>query len=372
MAIVDLIMPKLGESIMEATILKWHKNVGDRIEQDETLLDIATDKVDSEVPSTVDGTVKEILFDVNDVVAVGSVIAKIETAVAVASTPIAPQTPIATAPIVVPVHEQIYQAPITPQPEEIEPPFLGELPYVPQNITTAGAKNNNSFFSPSVLSIANSVGISLSELEKIKGTGEDGRVTKKDILEYVPENSSPLKSTGNNRFLSPLVLNIANSEGISLAELELIEGTGTDGRISKRDVLQYVANKKAGLIPAYATPQTIYSAPPTPTEIVPQPTFISEPVAAPVQAAFVAPSVEPVLMHQQPVVASPIVTVPQPVVTVPQPVVTVPQHEGTVSQREGTVPQHVVTVPQHEVTVPQREGTVPQHVVTVSQREGTV
>src|SRR6188768_331429 len=79
MAVVDLVMPKLGESIMEATILKWHKKPGDPIAQDETVLDIATDKVDSEVPSTAEGTITEILFKENDVVPIGTVIARINT-----------------------------------------------------------------------------------------------------------------------------------------------------------------------------------------------------------------------------------------------------------------------------------------------------
>ena len=82
MAIAELVMPKLGESIMEATILKWHKQVGDRVQLDETVLEIATDKVDSEVPSTVEGIITELLFQVNEVVPIGTVIAKIETGVA--------------------------------------------------------------------------------------------------------------------------------------------------------------------------------------------------------------------------------------------------------------------------------------------------
>src|SRR5271154_644638 len=82
MALVDLVMPKLGESIMEATILKWHKQPGDAVMQDETILEIATDKVDSEVPSTTEGVLEEILFNVNDVVPIGTVIAKIRTNVA--------------------------------------------------------------------------------------------------------------------------------------------------------------------------------------------------------------------------------------------------------------------------------------------------
>src|SRR4030095_17006888 len=79
MAIIDLVMPKLGESITEATILKWHKNPGDAVKMDETVLDIATDKVDSEVPSTADGIIESILYRINDVVPVGSVIARIKT-----------------------------------------------------------------------------------------------------------------------------------------------------------------------------------------------------------------------------------------------------------------------------------------------------
>ena len=86
MALVDLVMPKMGESIMEATILRWHKQPGDFIKQDETLMDIATDKVDSEVPSTTEGVLEEALFNENDVVPVGAVIARIRTGQEAAAT----------------------------------------------------------------------------------------------------------------------------------------------------------------------------------------------------------------------------------------------------------------------------------------------
>src|SRR6476660_2817075 len=85
MAIVDLVMPKMGESIMEATVLKWHKKPGDSVKMDETVLEIATDKVDSEVPSTAEGTITEILFNENDVVPVGTVIARVDSSGASAS-----------------------------------------------------------------------------------------------------------------------------------------------------------------------------------------------------------------------------------------------------------------------------------------------
>jgi 2-oxoglutarate dehydrogenase E2 component (dihydrolipoamide succinyltransferase) len=175
MALVDLIMPKLGESIMEATILKWTKKVGDTIKQDETLLEIATDKVDSEVPSTAEGIVAEILYNENDVVPIGAVIARIETDV---NEPAGINEPSRQSPEV--------ESKTTDNEDEN---LAAEVPYVPQpstqNMSSDG--NNNGFFSPLVLNIAKSEGIPLSELEKITGTGNEGRVTKKDILQYVAD-----------------------------------------------------------------------------------------------------------------------------------------------------------------------------------------
>ena len=161
MAIVDLVMPKLGESIMEATILKWLKQPGDKVAQDETVLEIATDKVDSEVPSTTAGVIEEVLFNVNEVVPIGTVIARIRTETAVSS--------------VEPPREKPQQAMVinTPTPTASTTP------------TNAGLAGVNKFYSPLVLNIAASEGIALSELETIPGTGNEGRVTKKDILDYV-------------------------------------------------------------------------------------------------------------------------------------------------------------------------------------------
>src|SRR6186713_3341776 len=106
MATVDLVMPKMGESIMEATILKWHKKPGDAVKMDETVLEIATDKVDSEVPSTAAGTIAELLFNVNDVVPVGAAIARIETEATVSvSQPESPKEPVETKPAPVAVEE---------------------------------------------------------------------------------------------------------------------------------------------------------------------------------------------------------------------------------------------------------------------------
>jgi 2-oxoglutarate dehydrogenase E2 component (dihydrolipoamide succinyltransferase) len=177
MATVDLVMPKLGESIMEATILKWHKNPGDTVAMDETVLEIATDKVDSEVPSTAAGVLSEILFNVNDVVPIGTVIARIKTGA---------EEPVTSRPTPVQPKIEIRQ----PQMETVaEVVSSHQTSYKPQTNGTG-----NRFYSPLVLNIAASEGVSMSELENIPGTGNEGRVTKKDILQYVSERRSGTRS----------------------------------------------------------------------------------------------------------------------------------------------------------------------------------
>ncbi|OSZ79421.1 diapophytoene dehydrogenase [Chitinophagaceae bacterium IBVUCB1] len=170
MAVVDLVMPKMGESIMEATVLKWHKKPGDAVKMDETILEIATDKVDSEVPSTAAGTITEILFKENDVVPVGTVIARIDTVGSGAAAP-APQ---AAPPVAAPTPAPVAAAP-TPQPVAAAP--------VAAPVVSSG--DGVRFYSPLVLNIAAKEGIGMAELEAIPGTGAEGRVTKKDILNYV-------------------------------------------------------------------------------------------------------------------------------------------------------------------------------------------
>lgn len=167
MARVDLIMPKMGESIMEATILTWRKKPGDRVELDEPVLDIATDKVDSEVPSPVAGTIVEILFKENDVVAINTPIAIIETE-AGATAAASPATPAAPA-------------------AATEPPFVP----APANTTAATVQSSSErFYSPLVRTIAKEENISQAELDAIPGTGMEGRVTKKDMLAFVAQRKS--------------------------------------------------------------------------------------------------------------------------------------------------------------------------------------
>lgn len=193
MAIVDLVMPKLGESIMEATILKWNKQIGDNIAVDETVLEIATDKVDTEVPAPFAGKLVEICFQVNDVAPIGSVLAKIEVAGEnnmVVNSPVATATPATT----------VEATPTNEQPESI--------PYVPAPpVNTAPQETGNSearFYSPLVLNIAQSEGVSLSDLEKIPGTGSGGRVSKKDILNWVAAKKSGANAPVDSSAAAPV------------------------------------------------------------------------------------------------------------------------------------------------------------------------
>ena len=207
MAKVELVMPKMGESIMEATILNWVKNVGDKLEEDETILEIATDKVDSEIPSPVDGVLVEILRQVNDVVPVGEVIAILETEGEVEASPSvaqqaqAPEPAVQAAPPAATAPVPATPAPVapspTPAPEVAQPgaasPASPAVPYVPATSNGNGSipsNSNGKFYSPLVRSISKKENVSLAELESIQGIGKGGRVTKKDLLQYVSQRTS--------------------------------------------------------------------------------------------------------------------------------------------------------------------------------------
>lgn len=197
MAIVDLVMPKLGESIMEATVLKWHKQPGDPVKMDETVLEIATDKVDSEVPSTAAGVLEEVLYKVNDVVPIGTVIARIRTGAAetVTHTPAPP-----------PEREVVQQAMVV----ETKPSYQPK-PQPPTN------GSGNRFYSPLVLNIAASEGVSMTELEKIAGSGNEGRVTKKDILQYVNDRKSGIIRSTSVPVAESMVVPLSKIESITPA-----------------------------------------------------------------------------------------------------------------------------------------------------------
>ena len=184
MALVELVMPKMGESITEATVLHWLKHPGDKVEQDESLLEVATDKVDTEVPSTHGGTLKEILAKEGDVVKVGKPIAVISTGDEQTTTPAAPTV-------------------------EVETPSTAKQEHV--------------------------------EAAQVLANGANGVFQKSNLR-------------SQSRFYSPLVKNIAREENIDVAELETIAGSGAEGRVTKKDIIAYLENRKLGA--ALATPAT--------------------------------------------------------------------------------------------------------------------
>lgn len=240
MSKVELVMPKMGESIIEATILKWHKKVGDRVEQDETILEIATDKVDSEVPSPVSGVIAELLFEENAVVAVGKVIAFIatETEATAESTPSVP----------------------TPKMDiAVEP--------TPQNGSAMAVKVVQS---------------GVAEAQKIAD------VAVATIAVELP------KASEGGRFYSPLVRTIAKQEGVSVLELDAISGSGEGGRVTKSDILYFVDNKKS-VGTTIATPPTM---PILPAEVASSLAMTAQKIDVPQAATSVSGNVEIIEMDR--------------------------------------------------------------------------
>ncbi|MGB0462446.1 MAG: dihydrolipoamide acetyltransferase family protein [Flavobacteriales bacterium] len=191
MAVIEILLPKMGESVAEATITKFVVNAGEQTEADEPLVEIATDKVDSEVPAPEDGTLVEWLVQEGDVVAVGQAIAKFEIdgdadAAPASASAAATPTPTSAAPAPAPTPAPV-AAPAPAVVEALQAPLAasGPLDQLPARI---GA--NGRFYSPLVRSIAQSEGVTPAELDGIAGSGSEGRVTKKDILAYIASRGS--------------------------------------------------------------------------------------------------------------------------------------------------------------------------------------
>jgi len=199
MAQVELIMPKMGESVNEATIIKWLKNEGDKIALDEPVLEIATDKVDSEIPSPFEGFLARKLFQEGEVVQVGKAVALISTEATASATP-------------------------STQPAE---------PVQQQPVQTNGSQHQQ-------------------------------------VMNQVAEVADLPRSSNGGRFYSPLVRNIAKQEGVSLAELETIQGTGAQGRVTKNDILAYLPNKGKQTTQAIPTPVNGQITDATATTVNPQ------------------------------------------------------------------------------------------------------
>lgn len=233
--LVEIEMPKMGESVMEGTIIKWYKKVGEKVKKDETIFEISTDKVDTEIPSPVEGTLAEVLIGEQETVAVGTIVAKISTG---AGTVISAKKEIATekkAEVKEPVsmHDNFVQA------EAVE------------RVKMKG--EGSGFYSPLVLSIAEKENVNFAELKRINGTGLQGRVTKKDIFAYVEKrgkhavSSKPVEEKKDKVAASPSpsfvpseVKTISSGAGIEKIPMDNIRQKIMDHMIASRDTSVHV------------------------------------------------------------------------------------------------------------------------------------
>ncbi len=223
---IEVVMPQMGESVVEATVIGWSKAVGDTVEEDETLLEISTDKVDSEVPSPAAGTLVEIRAEENDTIEVGQVIAVIATGNAAASSAPAKSNNVASEPTM--SKEEIAAA--TPE-QLLKSDSASTNGTEPQRVGSDGR-----FFSPLVRSIAKEEGISQEELDTIKGSGQGGRVSKKDILAFVADRkagkvSTPVKSAPTPAASKPA----ASGESISAGQLDVTHSPSGEVEVIKMD-----------------------------------------------------------------------------------------------------------------------------------------
>ena len=220
MAKFELKLPKMGESVAEATITSWLKQVGDTIELDEAVVEIATDKVDSEVPSEVEGTLVKILFEQDTVVAVGQTIAIIETDGN-------EETPIQTLEEKEEIVEQV---------EQVQQTL--EAASLIKNTPITKTSDSGKFFSPLVRKIAETEGLSMEQLDMVPGTGKDGRVTKNDILSFIENknNLQPSKISESENIISE-TKDVVKPISVSVnGEDEIIEMTRMGKLVSKHMV----------------------------------------------------------------------------------------------------------------------------------------
>lgn len=227
MAKFEIIMPKLGESIIEATITKWVKNIGDQLEEDDSIVEIATDKVDSEIPSPVEGKLVELLFNEGDIVAVGTVIAIVE----------------------IDDDEDSDASDEMKEKSAVSKPVIEESKNISIESSDISVKDNNDFtkstkfYSPLVKSIAKAEKINLSELETLVGSGKDGRVTKNDIQKYIKNRGEVVKSTVtalvSEKIIAPPV---SSKVGDNVVEMDRMRKLIADHMVMSKQVSPHVTS----------------------------------------------------------------------------------------------------------------------------------
>lgn len=219
----QIVMPKLGESIIEATITKWLKSPGDTIEEDDPILEIATDKVDSEIPSPVEGVLKEVYFQEGDVVEVGKVIAVVETEGEDSGEEASPAAAVEV--------------------DEEKPVLKAEAK---TEAVTEEAAEATRFYSPLVKNIAKTEGISMLELEGISGSGKEGRVTKRDVLDYLknkPASSAPASPAATKAAVpTHAVPPVTSAAGDEIVEMDRMRKLIADHMVMSKQVSPHVTS----------------------------------------------------------------------------------------------------------------------------------
>ena len=227
--LIDIEMPKMGESVMEGTIIKWYKKTGDRVKKDEPLFEISTDKVDTEIPSPVEGTLAEVLVGEQETVEVGTVVARL-----------APDSPVATR-----------SAGINPEVSKAVPPSIPMQDNSASPAHTVEEKEEIGFLSPLVLNIANNEKVSVEELKTIKGTGLQGRITKKDILIYIDKRKERKTETvkltpvqqankeAKSTTLSSSVYSVPKMPAVSTNDVEVIPMDNI-----RQKIMQHMVNSR--------------------------------------------------------------------------------------------------------------------------------
>jgi len=227
MAKFEIVMPKMGESIIEATITKWLKNVGETLEEDESIVEIATDKVDSEIPSPVDGVLSEILFNEGDVVPVGTVIALVKTEGDDEDDAEGEAKPADK------VEKLTVEAAIDEPAKEESKPVSNDF------------SNSTRFYSPLVKSIAKKESIIVEELDKIKGSGKDGRVTKQDILGYLENRGAVQQQTPSGQAAATPKMEapkVTSAVGDQVVEMDRMRKLIADNMVMSKQVSPHVTS----------------------------------------------------------------------------------------------------------------------------------
>lgn len=226
MAQVELIMPKMGESITEATILKWLKKPGDKIEQDESVLEVATDKVDTEVPSSYAGILKEILAKEGDVVKVGNAIAIITSDVAAG----------------IETEKVVVERKLAETQKEVSSSTNDAANHVASVAAPTDFKNASRFYSPLVKNIAKEEQIALTELESISGTGAEGRVTKKDMLEFIQQRKLGQTIASTPRTSSAPLVPASISSGDEIIQMDRMRKMIAERMVDSKRISPHVTS----------------------------------------------------------------------------------------------------------------------------------